>query len=367
MSIELLCKPYRTISGLARYSRSLVDQFERRGFAHRVAYPKIPRAVNFLSQKTPFDLTTFLQTFPLAANFEKRDALKHLTSQEMGTWLTLHRHPRTIVTVHDIFPHILRGDVAENYHPVERAFHRLAMHGLHYASHLITDSDYTKQTIVEHLGISADKITPIPLAIDHDLFRPQPVPDSFYRQFALDPAKRFLLYVGSDAPRKNLGRLLEAFVRVRRDFPAVELVKVGAFTSAAHAQKFEREIARLGLEGAVRIVGGVSAENLVNFYNAASLFVFPSYYEGFGFPPLEALACGTPVVCSNVASLPEVVGEAALLFAPEDVGGMAAQICRLLDDPAHAATLSKCGQQHARSFSWQKTADQTIQIYRQTC
>ncbi len=121
---------------------------------------------------------------------------------------------------------------------------------------------------------------------------------------------------------------------------------------------------KLGLQERVRFLGHVSPEDLLGLYNAAQVLVHPAFYEGFGLTPLEAMACGTPVIVSNSSSLPEVVGDAALLVEPTDVDGLAVAIWRVLSDTALREQMVKKGLQRARSFSWQKTAQETLEIYR---
>ena len=369
MQVELLCKQHHTINGLARYARSLTAAYDQMGLRYRVAAPQTPpilRPAVAFGRKLGLDVSTFLQTFPLSADFESHTSIKHLTSQEMATWLTTRRSQQPIVvTVHDILPHLLQdqGELAELHHPVERRFYRRAMRGLTLADHLVADSDYTKRSLIKALGIRSSKISVVPLAIDHTLFRPVELAANFFEQFELQPHHPIVLYVGSDAPRKNLGRLLAAFQHVHQSHPEAIFIKVGSFTNQAQADKLRAQIASLGLTPAVRVVNNVSAENLVNFYNAASVFVFPSLYEGFGLPPLEAMACGAPVACSNSSSLPEVVGDAALLFDPTNIEMMRDAIEQLLTNATLATKMRQRGLQQAQRFRWCKTAEQTAAVY----
>ncbi|MGB1249181.1 MAG: glycosyltransferase family 4 protein [Candidatus Promineifilaceae bacterium] len=362
MDVELLCKRQRGMSGIGRYAQALSVELTHANITHRIAHPKQPavlKPISAIGRTAGYDLGAFLQTYPLSADFSQPGTLKHLVSQEMGTWLTLHRRTRTIVTVHDILPQTLTGHLAELHHPLQRLFYRLAMRGLRFASHLIADSQYTKMEVVRELGIAPEQITVVPLAVDHAVFRPIDTP----RPANLPP--NYLLYVGSDAPRKNLPRLLEAFATVRRHHPELWLVKVGAATSVAQAAVFEQQVAALDLQKHVLMLTDVSAEKLVACYNHATAFVFPSLYEGFGLPPLEAMACGTPVICANATALPEVVGEAALLVDGRDSAEIADAILSLLANPALAATLRERGLQRAQQFHWRQTARKTAALYKQ--
>jgi glycosyltransferase involved in cell wall biosynthesis len=171
----------------------------------------------------------------------------------------------------------------------------------------------------------------------------------------------YILYVGSLEKRKNLPRLLQAYARLRQDLPGWKLVIVGA-RKWKSAPIFDT-LSRLGLEPYVHFTGFVEEDDLPALYNGADLFCFPSLYEGFGLPVLEAMACGTPVVTSSTSSLPEVAGEAALLVDPYDVEAIAAAMRRVLSDPELAQDLRARGLARAAQFTWERTARETIAVY----
>jgi glycosyltransferase involved in cell wall biosynthesis len=172
----------------------------------------------------------------------------------------------------------------------------------------------------------------------------------------------YILYVGALESRKNLPRLLEAYARLRKWSARWKLVIVGArkwkFTPIFEA------VQRLGLEPHVHFTDYVADEDLPALYRGAELFAFPSLYEGFGLPVLEAMACGTPVVTSNRSSLPEVAGDAALLVDPLDVEAIAGAMQRVLADEALAAGLREIGLARAAQFTWERTARETVAVYK---
>jgi len=173
----------------------------------------------------------------------------------------------------------------------------------------------------------------------------------------------YVLYVGTLQPRKNLGRLLEAVALLRKEArrgEAPSLIIAGR-KGWLYDPVFQ-QVERLGLEGEVVFPGYVPQEDLPALLSGARLFVFPSLYEGFGLPVLEAMACGTPVVCSNVSSLPEVAGDAALLVDPLDVEGMAEAMNRLLQDEGLRAELVERGYRQVRRFSWERCARATLAV-----
>ncbi len=172
-----------------------------------------------------------------------------------------------------------------------------------------------------------------------------------------------MLFVGTVEPRKNVPTLLSAFQQVLDHYhPEVDLVLAGSpgwLTDEVYALAN-----RLGLTGRVHFLGRVSDEELVWLYNGARLLVLPSFYEGFGLPPLEAMACGCPVVVSNVSSLPEVVGDAGLLVDPQDADALAVAIWRLLSDAALREEMVAKGLKRAACFSWTRAARETLELYR---
>jgi glycosyltransferase involved in cell wall biosynthesis len=172
-----------------------------------------------------------------------------------------------------------------------------------------------------------------------------------------------MLYLGTIEPRKNLVRLIDAYTLLRErgvtDWPLV--------LAGGRGWGDEAILARAALSGAaesIRFVGFVPEEEIPLWYNAAALFVYPSEYEGFGLPVLEALACGTPALASNSSSLPEVAGNAAVLVDPTDVEAIADGMQRLIEDPSLRSHLATEGPQRARSFSWARMAEQTLGVYR---
>ena len=201
---------------------------------------------------------------------------------------------------------------------------------------VITISEHAARTLVERLGLAPERVRAIHLGLDHEQFRPADV-----------PRERFLLYPALGWPHKNHARLFEAFALVRRRRPELRLVLTGYDGPAP--------------EG-VEARGRVSQDELVRLYRSAAALVFPSLYEGFGQPPLEAMACGCPVACSSAASLPEVVGDAARLFDPLSIEDMAAAIEEVLDRPEE---WSRRGLERARLFSWEECARRHEQVYRE--
>jgi glycosyltransferase involved in cell wall biosynthesis len=241
----------------------------------------------------------------------------------------------TVVTLYDV-QHL---DLPELFPRAERAFRALSYHcSARSARRVVVSSDFVRERAVEKLGLDPGRIRVIPFGIDHDRFRPGD-----------DQREPFLLYPARLWPHKNHRRLFEAFALLRREQPELRLVLTGGGHSAQPP-------------AGVEIRGQVSADELVSLYQRASALVFPSLYEGFGQPPLEAMACGCPVACSKAASLPEVCGDAARYFDPENVEQIAEAARDVLADPE---VWRARGLEQAAKFTWERTARAHEDVYRE--
>lgn len=368
MEIQLVVREYQKKFGLARYTATILQALEEAGTCYSLAAPNYPlpvKAAHSMLAPFGFDVRRFFTTYPISASL-KGSALKHLTTQQMATllWTNANIHP-VVVTVHDIVPYLVRHDREQSTfrHPFDVWFDRLAMTGLKRADRIVAISQHTKKTLVEALGCPPDMIEVVLYGVDHEVFRPVPVAPDFFRRHGLEESCRYLLYVGAESPRKNLPRLIHAFAILRETMPDLRLVKVGTPEYMAQYQQLRDLLRELNLEPFVHFIDHPPEDDLVAFYNMADLFVFPSLYEGFGMPPLEAMACGTPVVCSNATSLPEVVGDAALTVDPYDVDALAGAMQRVLSDAGLARDLGRRGLARAAGFTWERTARETVAVY----
>jgi glycosyltransferase involved in cell wall biosynthesis len=365
MDIALVTKPDKQMTGLLRYALSLYDAFRARGVGVRLCHPRpLPQAVVRLGRILGVDAAAFAASYPLAVDCAGARVC-HLASQTLASALWLQRLPTTVVTVHDIIPYLVRDDPALRTYasPFERGVDALAMRALQRADALVAISEYSKKCIMEALGVPAGRIRVIHRAVDGDAFRPQALPKAFRRRYGLSEAERYVLYVGSEDPRKNLTTLLRAFARVVQEIPQARLIKVGAAHFGMQRQRLLALVEELRLTGQVRFVDQVPDEELPWWYNAADVFVLPSLYEGFGLPALEAMSCGTPVVASNRSSLPEVVGAGGVLLDPQDEAALAQAIVALLSDAERRAAASEAALAQAARFSLERQAEETLAVY----
>jgi glycosyltransferase involved in cell wall biosynthesis len=265
-----------------------------------------------------------------------------------------------VVTIHDLIPMRFPGTINSRLGGIYFTF--MADLASRRAEEVLTDSENTRRDLVELLHTPPEKIRAIPLAADAAFGVPA-TPErrrAVRDRFGLDG--RYVLYSGQWKAYKNLGVLLMAFAVVHARHPDLKLVLVGREDpTQAHVPAL---IQQLGLGAAVVTTGYIpDEEDLVALYQEASVFAFPSRYEGFGLPPLEAMAAGVPVVSSDAASLSEVVGDAALVLPPDDPGPWAEAIERLLADQALRDRLIQIGYARAQSLSWDETARRTLEAY----
>ncbi len=227
------------------------------------------------------------------------------------------------------------------------------------ARRIISISEWTRRDIMQHYGIDGARIDAIPLAVDHERFMPLSAAARAAFRTAHGIGERAVFYLGSIEPRKNLTRLIDAFARLPE--PAQ------LFIGGGLAWKYEEMLTfvhSLGINSRVTLLGHIEPQDLPGWYSSCAVFAYPSLYEGFGLPPLEAMACGAAVVTSNTSSLPEVVGDAGLMVEPTHIDALAAALGRVLDDEAYRSELQRRSLHRAAQFTWAHVAERTLDSYR---
>lgn len=352
--------------GLGRYCRGLIEAIGRvdRDNWYEVlmpedacrfpVYPNLRyRVVRFPIFKRRF----WEQVSPLLAG--PHDLL-HFPYDSCVAW----KRAKFVTTIHDVKP-LLFGTATSgaNFNTlVERLLVRDKWARI---DHILTDSECSRRDIEAYLGVPRDRITVVYPGVDLDRFRPAsmesepPHRDSSPRSEKLRP---YVLCVAGSDPTKNVETLIEAFARLPRPFrDEHDLVLVG---DLRRRPELREQVKRAGIEAQTVFAGVVDDAALVRWYQQAAVFVFPSRYEGFGLPVLEAMASGCPVISSQASSLPEVAGDAALLVDPSDVEGLAAAMAKVLADGDLRRDLRARGLARAARFSWERTARETISVYR---
>lgn len=266
---------------------------------------------------------------------------------------------KIVVTIHDLIPYFLPEMVRPSF---LKRFTREMPYIVEQADQIVTVSEASKSDIISVFGIEPGKITVLPSA-PSAAYRPLPQ-ETTRRKLALKYGikRSFILYVGGLNPRKNVAELIQAYAKINRELrDGQQLLILGP--ECKHRYRLQLLAEALGLTEEVIFPGFVPSEDLPLFYNGADLFVYPSLYEGFGLPPIEAMACGTPVITSNVSSLPEVVDHAALQVAPDDTLQLAECIFRVLNDQNLRRSLSTKGLECSANYNWDRIARQMLNLY----
>ena len=295
---------------------------------------------------------------PRLAKFQLRreaDALFHSPSYFLPPFPGL-----SVATVHD-----LSHEIYPHFHPPARVLYakRAFPDALKRADHLITDAESVRREVIEQFSWPADRVTAVPLGVGAE-FRVRATQEILpvMQKYGLT-SSAYSLYVGTIEPRKNLDRLLSAYellpIGLRRNFPLVMVGAPGWLSGPTHVRMETAAAA-----GWLRYLSFVSQADLPLLYAGARLFVYPSLYEGFGLPVLEAMACGVPVITSNVSSLPEVVGDAGWLVNPLDIAEISAALQSVLQDDPWRMSAATSGLARACRFSWTRCVDETVAVYR---
>ena len=357
MSITLLTNysgntPNSKFTGLSRYAKELYKELQKRkDIQVCIKETPVPSSIfTFLGKIIGKDLKTVLKGTPLTFPELKEDEIIHCTNQNLAIPL-LWKKRKSIVTVHDLIP-LTRIEQRSNS---QKILFFLIKRALRRATYIIADSHHTKNDIVKFIGYPEEKITVIQLGIGHTEF--------FEKKIRRE--KDTILYVGSDVKRKNITLIIKAISLLVKKMPNIEFVKVGEAHDKVMREKLKDQAKELNVEK--NVIWKDYVENLADEYNKATVFVFPSLYEGFGFPVLEAMACGCPVICSNRTSLPEIAGEAAVYIDGEDENELAAAIKKVLEDKTLQKKLQKKGLKQAKKFTWEKCVEETVRVYERIC
>jgi len=266
---------------------------------------------------------------------------------------------KKIITIHDLIPYVMPETVGRGY---LLKFLKEMPFIIGGSDGIITVSEFSKRDILKFFPIDENKIFVTPLAADKKY---TPLDKALCRVFLKDVyniTDPFILYLGGFSERKNVASVFAAFSKIYKNLnKKYNLVIVGGYKDSS--QRLLKLTSELKIESNVIFTGFVPEEHLPVFYNACDTFVYPSFYEGFGLPPLEAMNCGTPVIASNLTSIPEVVGDGGILINPYDITEISSAIGNLLSNEKLKEELSNKALKRAREFSWQNTANNTLKVY----
>ncbi len=358
--------------GIGTYIRNVVRTLARLDRGHRyvlVGNPESFQEMGALPQN--FELVSFPHPESSARNvFEFQQIVSRYGCDLVHVphlfWRPRYMSCPYVVTVHDLLTFL---QPRQGGSPLRRMVQDyLTRRALRHAARICAVSDFTKHDVMRVFGVPESRIEVTYNAID-ERFRQGHATESD-RQFIAERYQvnyPFLLYAGNIKPHKNIGRIIEAFSALKTElkkegkFPDLRLIIIG--DDISRHPDLRRTVIKSGVQNDVRFLGFVPIEVLRTFYDVAKIFVFPSLYEGFGLPPLEAMAHGTPVVCSNISSLPEVVGNAAVLVNPENVFDIMRALHRVLLDQPLRERLKQRSYEQAARFSWEASVSRLVEIY----
>ena len=370
----------RHMGGMETYFRNLVDRLQV--FDHGNEYlilcdKRFAREFPLVNPACRLEFINYAKPSPawfvrgIGRNVFNRDIL---TGRMNRVKADLIHHPFTVLTTPDIkLPSVLTfWDMQHEFFPeffsrselLKRQ--RLYRISAERATQIIVSATFTKECLIDRYCIEAEKIEVISTGYGSE-YRPVDntgVLAKIRVKYSLD--RPFLLFPAATWPHKNHKRLLTALKMMRERYTFDGTLVLTGIAMPSHSE-IQTEISRLGLADSVKILGYLPAAELPGLYNCARLMVFPSLFEGFGIPLVEAMACGCPVVCSNTTSLPEVAGDAGLTFDPLDVEAMATVIWSAWNDEQALAGMRERGLKRARLFDWNDTAVKTIAVYKKAC
>jgi len=352
--------------GVGRYLSSLLRELVELGDHDYLIYLSEPiEPLDFSSRNLAFEILEHAPSLlwrhgrlPMAMKLDKVDL--HFSP---SYFLPLVKVCPSVVVVHDL---IIKVHPEWFVKDSRFRFDDLFWREVKKAEAVITVSEYSKKDIVDVLGVDPQRVTVVPEAADK-IFHPLRTKTRLREvreKYGL--REGFLFTAGALHTRRNFVRLIQAAGQADRLLDGdLQLLILGSPADFSLPIDIQGEAARCGLEGRVIQVEFVSDQELLSLYNACGLFVYPSLYEGFGLPVIEAMACGAPVACSNTTSLPEVAGDAAVYFDPLQIEDIAGAIVSIISDDERRREMARAGKKRAKSFSWEKAAEQTLRVFEQ--
>ncbi|MBI1805768.1 MAG: glycosyltransferase family 4 protein [Ignavibacteria bacterium] len=362
--------------GIGHYAKNLLQRFPILYPDHKFYYlvdrdlpidlPIRDGSVEWVKHRSNRSLTSLSKffepqiTLPRSMRSGRFDVVHYLSHEDAA----LATPAPYIVTLHDIIPLVTR----ELYDPLRRmkraVTHLFVRRIVARSAAIITSSEHSKSDIIKYFAVPAEKITVIPLAVEEQYFKEHSITELDKVRHKYQLPHDFLLYVGGIDPRKNIRTMLKALsLLTDKTAGTIPLAFAGDITKQREYPEMVALLKDLRLEHRVKLLGYVVEEDLPALYAAARAFIFPSLYEGFGLPILQAMAAGTPVIAAMISSIPEVAGEAAINVDSYDPASIANGICALLDNHALADGKKNAGKLQARKFSWDQTARQVVDVY----
>jgi len=339
-------------SGIGVYTRNLNERFVEAGnYVTLYNDGLVVSRERFLKKYINFFKRILKEQLGMDMWFKKNSLELYHVPKNTGVPF-FHNIP-VVVTIHDIIPHVFPDKYLSNI--LERIWYELAIRvSIHRSDKILTISNFSKEELIRYYDVDSSKIEIVSLAYNKAFrkIEDKSMLNDVKERYRLN--NKYILAIGGSEYRKNIQRLINVYLKNFRD--DYELIVVGGkWRDIDLSKKYQGEN--------IRFITGVPEEDLIAIYNMASVFVFPSFYEGFGIPVLEGMACGVPVITSNVSSMPEVGGDAAIYFNPYDEKDMADKIRMVLDNEQLRDVMVKKGLEKVKEYSWDKCARETLKVY----
>ena len=328
------------------YNKNKIDikliEYEKKGF-------KLPSKINY-----------FYDIWFIKKNLRKL-AIKHFTSQTTAYILNFIKPIKTIVTCYDLIPLYY---INEEKNLLKKCMIKFWVNGLKKADRIIAISEFTKKEIIRMLDYPPEKIFIAYPGVDTSKYKVLKRNEKIAKKYQFDSDFFNIVYVGNEEPRMNIETIIRALAILKKQNKKIRLIKGGNPNSQGRREILIELIKKLGLEKDVIFTGYIDEKDMPQIYNLADLSIYPISYTGFGLPPLEAMACGCPVITSNKASLPEVVGDAAIICDPKNHNEMAEAILKIMSNNKLKKNLIKKGLKQAKKYTWRGYAQQTLDCYK---
>lgn len=360
------------LDGLHRYSNSLL--IEILNLNKKIKFNSvIPKPIRLNSlflkiTKSIFDIDFVLKKKPLFLKLPKAD-ITHIMNQSLCFPLSFkfffrkeNSDQKIIATIHDIMP--LTHKICRKKRPLSKLSYSLSIRGIQNLDSIITISECIKDDINKILNFPRDRIFVVYEGVDKERFR---ILKNIKKPLIFKKGYFNMIFVGSEIERKNLRRIFKAFALVKKRHPKINLIKVGAPVDQKQRKALLKLIKSKRLESSIIFTNHIKEDELPIIYNCADLLVFTTLYEGFGLPPIEAMACGCPVLGSTTGSQPEIIEKAALLVNPYSVDEIAKGMEKFITNQRLRKKLIKDGLRLSKQYTWKKAAEKTIKVYKNVC
>jgi glycosyltransferase involved in cell wall biosynthesis len=308
-------------------------------------------------KKIPYSrYLNYIITYPQIIKQQSRDnSIAFFPHQELGYLYSFFNFKKSIIICHDIIPYLFPISL------VNKLFFTFAINNLKKADYVITDSNNTKRDLCEKFLLPKEKIITLYPGINKKFKETSANKKELFRKYGIPLEYKYILYVGSEAKHKNIKRLLQVISKLEKKHKLF-FIKIGNSGNIHSRRNTNKVIKDLKIKN-IKIIDKISEDDIIGFYNSVDLLLYPSLYEGFGLPPLEAMACGCPVITSNTSSLPEVVGDAGILVDPYDTEAIAIAVEKVLLNKKIREDMIEKGLKQAKKFSWENYCKELLLIF----